>query len=62
MKKKTKKDENGKMEKAENVCDEEDSILLIVLVKIYGKVFQALVDSGASCCFISPQVVQTAQL
>ena len=63
MKKKTKKKmKMKKMEKAENVCDEEDSILLIVPVRIYGKVFQALVDSGASHCFISPQGVQTAQL
>ena len=56
------KDKNGKMENAENVRDEEDGILLIVPVRIYGKVFRALVDSGASRCFISPEVVQTAQL
>ena len=56
------KNENGKKEKAENVRDEEDGILLIVPVRIYGKVFRALVDSGASRCFISPEVAQTAQL
>ena len=56
------KEKITKMEKAENVRDEEDGILLIVPVRIYGKVFPALVDSGASRCFISPQVVQTAQL
>ena len=50
------------MEKAENVRNEEDGILLIVSVRIYGKVFRALVDSGASRCFVSPEVVQTAQL
>ena len=61
MKKETKK-KNAKMEKAENVRDEEDVILLIVPVRIYGKAFRALVDSGASRCFISPEVVQTAQL
>ena len=36
--------------------------LPVILVKIYWKVFQALVDSGASRCFISLQIVQTAQL
>ena len=61
MKKKTKK-KNSKMEKAENVRDEEYGILLIVPVRIYGKAFRALVDSGASRCFVSPEVVQTAQL
>ena len=53
---------NGKMEKSENICDEEDGILLIVPVRIYGKVFRALVDGGASRCFISSEVVQMAQL
>ena len=48
------KQNRGKMEKAENVRDEEDNMFLIVPVRIYGKVFRALVDSGASRCFISP--------
>ena len=56
MKKKTKK-KNARMEKAENVRDEEDGILLIVPMRIYGKVFRVLVDSGASRCFASPEVV-----
>ena len=50
------------MEKAENVHDAKDGILLIVQVRIYGKVFRALVDRGASRCFVSPEGVQTAQL
>ena len=54
------KHKNGKMEKVENAHDEEDGILLIVPIRIYGKVFRALIDSGASRCFISPKVVQTA--
>ena len=62
MKKKTKKIKMKKMKKSESVRDEEDGILLIVLVRIYGKVFRALVDSGASRCFISLEVEQTAQL
>ena len=52
--KENKENKNSKMEKAENVRNEEDGILLIVLVRIYGKIFRALVDSGASrccCCF-----------
>ena len=56
------KEKNAKMKKVENVHDEEDDVLLIVRVRIYGKVFRALVDSGASRCFISSEVVQTAQL
>ena len=61
-KKENKEKKNGKMEKSENTCDEEDCIFLIVPVRIYGEVFQDLVDSGASRYFISPEVVQTAQL
>ena len=34
------KTENGKMEKCENIRDEEDGILLIVPVRIHGKVFE----------------------
>ena len=60
--KENKENKNAKIKKAENVRDEEDGILLSVPVRIYGKVFRALVDSGASRCFISPEVVQTAQL
>ena len=37
--KENKENKNAKMEKAENVHDEEDGILLIVSVRIYGKVF-----------------------
>ena len=58
--KENKENKNAKMEKAENVHDEEDDILLIVLVRIYGKVFLALVDGDASRCFISLEVVQMA--
>ena len=60
--KENKEKENGEVGKTENVRDEEDCILLIVPVRIYGKVFRALVEGGASRCFISPEVVQTAQL
>ena len=61
MKKKTKKTKMKKMKKSENVRDEEDGVLFIVPVRIYGNVFRALVDSGASRCFVSPEVVQTTQ-
>ena len=50
------------MKESENIFDEEDGILLSVPVRMYGKVFGALVDIGASRCFISPELVQTAQL
>ena len=51
-----------KMEKSENICDEEDGILFIMPVRIYGKFLQTLVNSGASYCSISPKVDQMAQL
>ena len=60
--KENKENKNAKTKKAKNVFDEEDGILLIVPIRIYGKVFGALVDSEASRCFISPEVLQTAQL
>ena len=53
----TEKDKN-----TENVRSEEDGVLFIIPVRIYGKFFQALVDSGASRSFVSPRVVETAQL
>ena len=35
----------------------DDGILLVVPVHVYGKTLQALIDSGASRCFISPAAV-----
>ena len=34
---------------------EKDSILMIVTAKIYGKNFKALIDSGATWCFVTPE-------
>ena len=39
-----------------------DGILLIVLVVIQGKIFKALIDSGATRCFVSPSCMTVASL
>ena len=54
--------ENKKLEKSENILNQKVGILLIVPVRIYGTFFRALVDSGEYRCFMSPKVLQTAQL
>ena len=41
---------------------EEDGILLVVPVKIYGKVFSALIDSGATRCFVTQSCCTIAGL
>ena len=40
----------------------EDGILVVVSARIYGKQFRALIDSGATRCFVSPNCVQIAGL
>ena len=37
-----------------NPRNEEDGILLVVPVRIFGHEIRALIDSGATRCFISP--------
>ena len=37
-----------------NPRDEEDGILLVVLMRIFDHEIRALIDSGATCNFISP--------
>ena len=47
-------DENGKIKrKTERV--EEDGILVVVPARINGKLFTALIDSGATRCFMTPE-------
>ena len=52
--------ENEKEKKT--VRDVEDGVLLIIPIRIFGKGFHALVDSGFSRSFISPSAVDRAQL
>ena len=40
----------------------EDGILVVVPAPIYGKKFRALIDSGATRCFVSPNCVHIAGL
>ena len=40
----------------------EDGILVVVPARIYGKQFRALIDSGATRCFVSPNCVHIAGL
>ena len=40
----------------------EDGVLLIVPIVIRGKIFKALVDSGATRCFVSPSCMTVAGL
>ena len=38
----------------QNPRKQEDGILLVVLARIFGQEIRALIDSGATQCFISP--------
>ena len=40
----------------------EDGILVVVPARIYGKQFRALIDSGATRCFVSPNCIHIAGL
>ena len=40
----------------------EDGLLLVVPTKIYGKPVRALIDSGATRCFITPSCITTVGL
>ena len=40
----------------------EDGILVVVPAQIYGKQFRALIDSGATRCFVSPNCVHIVGL
>ena len=54
-------DETGKIKrKIERV--EEDGILLVVPARINGKLFTALIDSGATRCFVTPECSTIAGL
>ena len=54
-------DETGKIKrKIERV--EEDGILLVVPTRINGKLFTALIDSGATRCFVTPECSTIAGL
>ena len=54
-------DKNGKIKrKIERV--EEDGILLVVPARINGKMFTALIDSGATRCFVTPECSTIAGL
>ena len=54
------KEKGKKKRKIERV--EEDGILLIVPTRINGKVFTALIDSGATRCFVTPECSTIAGL
>ena len=41
---------------------EEDGILLVVPARINGKLFSALIDSGATRCFVTPECCTVAGL
>ena len=41
---------------------EEDGILLVVPARINGKLFTALIDSGATRCFVAPECSTIAGL
>ena len=53
-------------EKGKNIKNiervEEDGILLVVPARINGKTFSALIDSGATRCFITPECITVAGL
>ena len=40
----------------------EDGLLLVVPTRIYGRSFKALIDSGATRCFVTPSCVAKAGL
>ena len=40
----------------------EDGLLMVVAAKIYGKTVRALIDSGATRCFVTPTCVATVGL
>ena len=56
------KEENMTKEKEKNIRRIEYGLLLVVPARIFGKSVRALIDSGATRCFVSPSCVATVGL
>ena len=49
-------------EKKTKIRNIEDGLLIVVAARIYGKTVRALIDSGATRCFVTPAYVATVGL
>ena len=44
------------------MCSVEDGLLLVISARIHGKAVRALIDSGATRCFITPSCISAVGL